>query len=74
MEQSAVVNTPIPEKPKVAWKWGFIAFAGKFEITNMADEQVDLTPEETGASFSEEEKGKLTVAQLKFCKCFANKF
>lgn len=40
----------------------------------MADEQVDLTPEETGASFSEEEKGKLTVAQLKFCKCFANKF
>ena len=40
---------------------------GKFEITYMADDQVDLTPEDIpGACFSEEEKGKLTVAQLKF--------
>ena len=40
---------------------------GKFEITNMEDDQVDVTPEDIpGASFSEEEIGKLTVAQLKF--------
>ena len=40
---------------------------GKFEITYMADDQVDLTPEDiSGACFSEKEKGKLTVAQLKF--------
>ena len=43
----------------------------KFEITYMADDQVDLTPEDiSGACFSEKEKGKLTVAQLKFqLKC-----
>ena len=35
----------------------------KFEMTNMADNQVDLTPEDIpGASFSEEEIGKLTIA------------
>ena len=40
---------------------------GKFEITYMADDQVDLTPEDIpGARFSEEEKEKLTAAQLKF--------
>ena len=39
----------------------------KFEITNMVDDEVNLTPEGiSGASFSEEEIGKLTVAQLKF--------
>ena len=39
----------------------------KFEITNMVDDQVNLTPEGiSGASFSEEEIVKLTVAQLKF--------
>ena len=33
----------------------------------MADDQVDLTPEDIpSASFSEEEIGKLTVAYLKF--------
>ena len=44
---------------------------GKFEITNIADNQVNLTPEDIpGARFSEKEKGKLTVAQLKFwLKC-----
>ena len=44
---------------------------GKFEITNMADDQVDLTPEDIpGASFSEEEIEKLIVAQPKFwLKC-----
>ena len=40
---------------------------GKFEITNMADDQVDLTAEYIpGASFIEEEIEKLTVSQLKF--------
>ena len=40
---------------------------GKFKITNTADDQVDLTPEDIpGASFIEEEIEKLTVAQLKF--------
>ena len=44
---------------------------GKFKITNMADDQVDLTPEAIpGASFIEEEIEKLTVSQLKFwLKC-----
>ena len=43
---------------------------GKFKITNMADDQVDLTPENIpGASFIEEIE-KLTVTQLKFwLKC-----
>lgn len=37
----------------------------------MADDQVDLTPEDIpGARFSEEEKGKFTFAHLKFwLKC-----
>ena len=44
---------------------------GKFKITNMADDQVDLTPEDIlGASFIKEEMEKLTVSQLKFwLKC-----
>ena len=43
----------------------------KFEITNMVDDQFNLTPEGiSGASFSEEEIGQLTVAQLKsWLKC-----
>ena len=40
---------------------------GKFKITNMADDQVALTPEDIpGASFIKEEMEKLTVSQLKF--------
>ena len=44
---------------------------GKFKITNMADDQVDVTPEDIpGASFIEEKIEKLTVSQLKFwLKC-----
>ena len=44
---------------------------GKFKITNMADDQVDPTPEDIpGASFIKEEIEKLTVSQLKFwLKC-----
>ena len=43
----------------------------KFKMTNMADDQVDLTAEDLpGASFIEEEIEKLTVCQLKFwLKC-----
>ena len=65
-------NTPIPEKKKeAAWKWGLIALATNFTLTNMADDQVDLTPEVIpGVSFIEEEIEKLTVSQLKFwLKC-----
>ena len=44
---------------------------GKFKITNMVDDQVDLTAEDIpGASFIEEEIEELTVSQLKFwLKC-----
>ena len=44
---------------------------GKFEITNIADDQVDLTAEDIpGARFNEEEKRKLAVAQQKvYLKC-----
>ena len=44
---------------------------GKFKITKLADDQVDLTAEDIpGASFFEEEIEKLTVSQLKFwLKC-----
>ena len=60
-------NTPIPEKIGSCMKVRLNSPRGKFEITNMADDQVDLTPEDIpGARFSEEEKRKLTVAQLKF--------
>ena len=39
----------------------------KFNITHMADDQVDLTPEDIpGARVIEEGIEKLTVAQLKF--------
>ena len=43
----------------------------KFKITNMADYQVHLTPEDIPcASFSKEEIGRLTVAYLKiWLKC-----
>ena len=37
----------------------------KFDLTNMADDQVDLTPEDfRGASFSEEEIEKIMVLSL----------
>ena len=44
---------------------------GKLKITNMADDQVALTPEDIpDASFIKEEMEKLTVSQLKFwLKC-----
>ena len=39
---------------------------GKFKITNTADDQVDLTPEDIpGARFIEEEIEKLTVCSTK---------
>ena len=50
---------------------GFNSPRVKFKITNMVDDQVDLTAEDIpGASFIEEEIEKLTVCQLKFwLKC-----
>ena len=44
---------------------------GKFKITNMSVDQVDLTPEDiSGVSVIEEEIEKLTATQLKFwLKC-----
>ena len=59
------------KKKEVAWKWGLIALATNFKLTNMADDQVDLTPEVIpGVNFIEEEIEKLTVSQLKFwLKC-----
>ena len=44
---------------------------GQFKITNMKNDQVDLTPQDIpGASFIEEEIEKLTVTQVKFwLKC-----
>ena len=45
----------------------------KFKRSNMADDQVDLTPGDIpGAGFSKEEIEKLTLAQLKFwLKCLS---
>ena len=46
---------------------------GKFKITYMADDQVDLTPADIpGVSIIEEEIEKLTVAQV-FVKMSLNK-
>ena len=59
------LNTPIPEKTGSCMEVRLNSPHGKFEITNIADNQVNLTPEDIpGARFSEEKKGKLTVAQL----------
>ena len=64
-------KTPIPEKNGSCMEVRLNSPHSKFEITNMVDNQVDLTPEDIpGASFSEEEIGKLTIAQLKYwLKC-----
>ena len=59
--------TPIPEKTGSCMEVRPNSPRSKFEITYMADDQVDLTPEDIpGVRFSAEEKGKLNVAQLKF--------
>ena len=48
-------NTPIPEKNGSCLKVRLNNPRGKFEIPNLADDQVDLTPEDIpGASVSEE--------------------
>ena len=61
-------NTPILEKKKQGcMEVRLNSPCGKFKITNMADDQVDLTPENIpGARFIEEEREIETVAQLKF--------
>ena len=67
------VNTTIPEKTDACMEVRLNSPRRKFKITNMADDQVDLTLEDInipGVSFIEEEVEKLTVAQLKFqLKC-----
>ena len=64
---AAMFNTLIPEKTRSCRELRLHTPCRKFEITNMVDDQFNLTPEGiSGASFSEEEIGKLTVAQLKF--------
>ena len=64
-------NTPIPEKNESCMEVRLNSPHSKFEITNMVDNQVDLTPEDiSGVSISEEGIGKLTIAQLKYwLKC-----
>ena len=64
-------NTLIPEKTGSCTEVRLNSPRGKLKITNMADDQVDLTPEDIpGTSFIEEEIEKLPVAQLKFwLKC-----
>ena len=64
-------NTPIPDKIGSCMEVRLNNPRGKFKITNMADDQVDFTPEDIpGASFREEEIKKWAVAQLKFwIKC-----
>ena len=43
---------------------------GKLKITNVADDQVALTPEDIPDAFIKEAMEKLTVSQLKFwLKC-----
>ena len=49
------LNSPIPEKTGSCLEVRPNSPCGKFKITNMADDQVDLTPEDIpGASFIEE--------------------
>ena len=64
-------NTPFPEKNGSCMEVRLNNRHGKFKMTNMADGQVDLTPEDIpGASFIEEEIEKRTVSQLKiWLKC-----
>ena len=51
----SIRNTAIPEKNGSCREVGLNSPRGKFEITNMGDDQVDLTPEDIpGASFIEE--------------------
>ena len=79
-ERLSLVNTKLPVKKKNSEYSDCMESCkevrlnsprDKFKITNMADYQVDLTPEDIPcASFSKEEIGKLTVAYLKiWLKC-----
>ena len=46
------MNTPIPEKAGSCMEVRLNSPGGKFEITNMGDDQVDLTQEDiSGARF-----------------------
>ena len=59
-------NTPIPEKNGSCREVRLNSPRNKFKITNMSDDQVDLTQEDIpDASFIEEEIEKLTVCSTK---------
>ena len=65
-------NTPFPEKKTGrCMEVRLRSPRDKFKLTNLADDQVDLSSEDIpSASFSEEEIEKLNVAQLQFwLKC-----
>ena len=51
----SIRNTPIPEKTGSCREVRLNSLRGKFKITNMGDDQVDLTPEDIlSASFIDE--------------------
>ena len=61
------MNTPIPEKAGSCMEVRLNSPRGKFEITNMGTiKSILLKRTFLVLAFSEEEKGKLTVTQLKF--------
>ena len=65
-----MINPPIPEKKNGScMEVRLNSPRGKFKRTNVAGDQVDLTPKVDipGASFIEEEIEKLTLTQLKLC-------
>ena len=65
--RSTAYFTVIPEKkPASCIELRFNSPLVKFKITNMADDQVNLTPEDiSSVSFCEKETEKLTAAELK---------
>lgn len=61
--RSTAYFTLIPEKKGYCMEVRLNSPLGEFKITNMADDQVNLTPEDiSGASICEKEIEKLTVA------------
>lgn len=58
--------TVIPEKNRSCIEVRLNSPLARFKITNMGDDQVNLTPADiSSVSFCEKETEKLTVAQLK---------
>ena len=62
-----IANTPIPEKNGSCMEVRLNSPRDKFKITNMADYQVDLTPEDIPcASFSKENLVKMPPYKSKW--------